>query len=59
MPALVVALRELPISYGHVLEWFAKANSHMALYLDPEDCDLNDMTRTELEVVESAELIFL
>jgi len=59
MPALVIALRELLVSYGHVMGWFAKANSHMVIYFDPDDCDLNDMTWTELEVVESAELIFL
>ena len=34
MPALVVALRPLKISYGHVLEWLAKfcSNIHMQPY---------------------------
>lgn len=59
MPALVVALRELPVSYGHVMDWFAKANAHLVVYFNPDDCDLNDMTPTEPEVIKSAELIFL
>lgn len=58
MPALIVALRELPVSYGHVLDWFSRVNSHLVVYFDPEDSDL-DMTPAELEVVESAELISL
>lgn len=31
VPALIVALRQLPVSYGHFLEWFAKHGSHIIM----------------------------
>lgn len=32
VPPLVIALRSLPLSYSHVLEWFGKYNTHLRLY---------------------------
>jgi hypothetical protein len=58
MPPLVVALRDQPKSYSHVMEWYRQANSHLVYHV-LDYSDLGGMTRTELEVIQSAELIFL
>jgi hypothetical protein len=60
MPALVVALRTLPLSYSHVMEWFTKANYHIVHYAnDEEGQDLSDMTRCELEAIRAINLIIV
>jgi hypothetical protein len=58
MPLLVVALRDQPKSYSHAMEWYRQANSHLVYHILYYS-DLGGMTRTELEVIQSAELIFL
>lgn len=52
MPALVVALRRLPNSYHHVLEWFRKFN-HSFNAGDNGLLSLNDMTQSELATFKS------
>ncbi|KAE8454585.1 hypothetical protein EG329_000208 [Mollisiaceae sp. DMI_Dod_QoI] len=55
MPQLVVALRTLPKSYEHVLQWFAKQNSRVFLcprYPSPSYTIL-DMSKVELSVIKT------
>lgn len=58
MPALVVALRPLPLSHEHVMEWFTNANYRIVHYASNEDGqDLSHMPRCELEAIRSINLI--
>lgn len=49
MPALVVALRPLPLAYSHVMEYFARYNKRVEI----KESLLADMAKAELRVVES------
>jgi hypothetical protein len=55
MPALVVALRPLPASYQHVLQWLAKFNEHINSG-ESNAHNLNDMTKSELTVLKSVKV---
>jgi len=51
LPALVVALRSLPISHAHVLEWVKKYNRSLRL-TDWFGFNLADWNKDELSVIE-------
>ena len=55
MPALVVALRSLPLSYEHVLQRFANYSSAIENN-DWTSFDLSDMSQKELNVIVKAEM---
>ena len=58
MPALVVALRPLPLSHEHVMEWFTNAKYHLVHYASNKNGqDLSDMPRCELEAIGSINLV--
>ncbi|KUJ09373.1 uncharacterized protein LY89DRAFT_788250 [Mollisia scopiformis] len=50
MPAIVIALRQRPISYYHALQWFAKENTPLIFDLGIS-CALGDMNDEEAAVI--------
>lgn len=53
---LTVALRRLPISYQHVLQWFAKQN--VSLHVKVSDgCNISTLNKSELGVFQELVLI--
>lgn len=54
MPALVVALRKLPISYDHVLQWVLKNGTMLNIAID--QFSTSDMNGTELRLFKSLEI---
>jgi hypothetical protein len=48
MPPLVVALRSLPVSYGHAIQHFARVNWQLDLGFG---CNIASMTKSELGVI--------
>lgn len=55
VPALVLALRSLPLSYEHVLQRFANYSSAIEIN-EWTSFDLSDMSQKELDVVVKAEM---
>ncbi|KAL2062386.1 hypothetical protein VTL71DRAFT_6652 [Oculimacula yallundae] len=57
MSALVIALRPLPLSYSHVLEWLAHFSGH--IFMHPNTWygnDLSDWNATELRLIKSLDM---
>lgn len=60
VPPLLVALRRLPISYEHILQWFARSNNHVFLLRTRKGLGrLNRFTSSELAVVTSVTFVLL
>jgi hypothetical protein len=55
VPALVVALRSLPLSYEHFLQRFAE-NSSAIVINEWTSFDLSDMSQKELDTIVKAEM---
>jgi len=50
MPALIIALRPLKLSYGHVMRWFERANPCLVVTRHT-GYDISDMNQRELNLI--------
>lgn len=56
MAPLIVALRSQPISYQHILQWFAKENFYFSPLFPTPEHPMMDLTKDELAVIKEASI---